>query len=72
MPKRRADDAPEPKDPEEAGHAGEMMQGYISQLTDKAYEEGQARPRNYQDTGIGFRLWKARSSADRVRKRKRK
>jgi hypothetical protein len=31
----RANDTPGPKDPEEAGHAGEMMQGSVHQLTER-------------------------------------
>jgi len=52
MSKRRANDAPEPKDPEEAGHAGEMMQGSISQLTEKPARKKRSP---YDGTGkVGF------------------
>jgi hypothetical protein len=53
MPKKkRSDDTPEPKDPEEAGHAGEMMQGEISQLTERRIKK---RLGNYDGSGkVGF------------------
>ena len=52
MPKRRANEQPEPKDPEEAGHAGEMMQGEITQLTE---HKSRKRLGNYDGTGkVGF------------------
>jgi hypothetical protein len=71
MPKKRRADEDD-DDPEYAHHLGQFAMGDVTQLTDKAYEEGQARPRNYQDTNIGFHLTPAKSSADRIRRRKRK
>jgi hypothetical protein len=64
--KRRADD--DDNDPEWAHHLGHFLNGDITQLTDKAYEEGQARPRNYQDTAIGFDV----NPANYRKRRKRK
>lgn len=58
MAKRRADDAPEPKDPEEAGHAGEMMQGTITELRTREKGDTRFEKRSHYDGSgrVGFDL----------------
>jgi hypothetical protein len=66
MAKRKGADFDPDYDPEAANHAGEMMQGSINTLWDK---EPVGKPAVKDVPSIGFRLRKARSSADRVRRR---
>jgi hypothetical protein len=64
MPKRRADE--DDDDPEWAHHLGHFQQGSINTLWDK---DPRGKPAEKAIPSIGFRLRKARSSADRIRRK---